>query len=84
MHDVPVPTARRFKHPIFLSLDLPFLNSDATGVSPEMSGRWLLQLEKLVVQKLEQAFAQRDLQETVYVENLPATNASLQGEIVGR
>ena len=51
-------TASRFKRPIFLSLDLPTLHSDANGVSAEMSGRWSLMLEKLIVTKLEQELAQ--------------------------
>ena len=49
-------TARRYKQPIFLSVDLPFLSSEAgSGVSSETSGRWTILLEKLLVQKLDGA-----------------------------
>lgn len=51
-------TASRFKRPIFLSLDLPTLHSEGHGISAEMSGRWSLMLEKLIVTKLEQELAQ--------------------------
>ncbi|CAD6579753.1 MAG: hypothetical protein CYPHOPRED_001000 [Cyphobasidiales sp. Tagirdzhanova-0007] len=77
--------ARRFMHPIFLSLDLPFLASDATGVSPELSGKWLLLLEKLVVQKLQQALADRSKsEEALKTESHQRESQALQGEMVGR
>ena len=72
-------------HPIFLSLDLPFLASDATGVSPELSGKWLLLLEKLVVQKLQQALADRSKsEEALKTESHQRESQALQGEMVGR
>lgn len=76
-------SARRLKQPVFLSIDLPFLSADATGVSSEMSGRWLLLIEKLVIQKLDQDCQSED---EGTEDDLPerAKKISLDGEMVGR
>ena len=75
-------TARRYKQPIFLSVDLPFLNSEAgSGVSSDTSGRWTILLEKLLVQKLDDALRSDASGDDVEAS---AKRPSMEGEMVGR
>ncbi|KAK9899102.1 hypothetical protein P389DRAFT_209117 [Cystobasidium minutum MCA 4210] len=73
--------SRRFKQPIFLSLDLPSLHSEATGISEEMSGRWSVMLEKLIVDKMEQELASK-VSAAQSLSAMPATQLAV--EPVGR
>lgn len=74
--------AHRLKQPVFLSIDLPLVNARATGISSETAGKWLLLIEKLVVQTLdEDARSAASLEPDVHGR---ISKMSLQGELVGR
>jgi hypothetical protein len=65
-----------------LSVDLPFLHAEATGVSTEMAGKWLLLIEKLVIEKLDEDA--RDDRKGAEELSMRTRKISLDGEMVGR
>merc|ERR1712093_87871 len=77
--------ARRFQQPVFLSIDVPFLNSQGTGVSEEMAGRWSLMLEKQIVASMQEALTKGDSTRTPpQAAPIEGGRTELQGEMVGR
>lgn len=82
----PYTLARRFKRPVFLSIDVPWLNSHASGVSEEMAGRWSLMLEKQIVEHVRKALDERKSEGEHSSETVSEKVAriELQGEMVGR
>lgn len=75
--DVRNGTARRFAQPVFLSLDLPLLDAGSSGISTEQSGSIFLQLERLVVKKMQETIAGPPKASAIGSNNL-------SGEMVGR
>lgn len=75
--------AKRFNRPIFLSLDLAWLNTEASGISDEMSGKWLLLLEKELVKRLGEALEDASTSASAQSAGL-ADGGAINGEMVGR
>jgi hypothetical protein len=69
--------------PVFLSLDLPTLHTENSGIPSEMAGRWSLLLEKIVTEKLQSELA-GDSQNQINGTNGNAVPPPLPFEPVGR